>query len=149
MALAKNKKRVEFVLAAKFLTKRNVSVDAMAKTFRPSWHKSSDFYIRDTGDNHLLFTFELESDLEKVLMGEPWSFDRHLVVLQRYDGILPMEDVDFSKASFWVQIHNLPPGYLTPKVALEIGESLGTVKNQLISQTWLVGILCGSMCLLI
>ena len=71
LALAKNKKRVEFVLAAKFLTKRNVSVDAVAKTFRPLWHMSSDFCIRDAGDNHLLFTFELESNLEKVLMGEP------------------------------------------------------------------------------
>ena len=138
LALAKNKKRVEFVLAAKFLTKRNVSVDAVAKTFRPLWHMSSDFCIRDAGDNHLLFTFELESNLEKVLMGEPWSFDRHLVVLQRYDGILPMEDVDFSKTSFWVQIHNLPLGYLTPEVALEIGESLGTV-NKSVALSDMVG----------
>ena len=46
------------------------------------------------------FTFELESDLEKVLLGEPWSIDRHLVVLQRYDGILPMEKVEFSKSLF-------------------------------------------------
>ena len=71
MALVKNKKMVEFVLTAKFLTKMNVSVDVVAKTFRPLWHTSSDFCIRDAGDNHLLFTFELKSDLEKVLMGEP------------------------------------------------------------------------------
>ncbi|KAK7825669.1 hypothetical protein CFP56_032808 [Quercus suber] len=34
LALVKNKKRVEFVLAAKFLTKRSVSADVVAKTFR-------------------------------------------------------------------------------------------------------------------
>ena len=33
LALAKNKNRVDFVLAAKFLTKRNVSIDVVAKTF--------------------------------------------------------------------------------------------------------------------
>ena len=33
LALAKNKNRVDFVLAAKFLTKRNGSIDAVAKTF--------------------------------------------------------------------------------------------------------------------
>ena len=33
LALAKHKKWMEYVLAAKFLTKRNVSVDAMARTF--------------------------------------------------------------------------------------------------------------------
>ena len=37
----------------------------------------------------------------KVLMGEPWSFDQHLVVLKRYDGITPIEEVDFSKTKFW------------------------------------------------
>ena len=31
LALVKNKKMVEFVLTAKFLTKRNVSVDVVAK----------------------------------------------------------------------------------------------------------------------
>ncbi|KAL0015646.1 hypothetical protein SO802_002715 [Lithocarpus litseifolius] len=40
-----------------------------------------------------------------------------------------MEKVDFSKSSFWVQIHNLPLSWLTPEVAMEIGESLEDVKK--------------------
>ena len=129
LALAQNKNRVDFVLATKFLTKRNVSIDAVAKTFRPLWRTRSDFCIRDAGNNHLLFTFELESDLEKVLLGEPWSFDRHLVVLQKYDGTSPMEHVDFSKSSFWIQLHNLPLTCLNPDIAMEIGDSLGDVNK--------------------
>ena len=62
-------------------------------------------------------------------MWEPWSFDRHLVVLKRYDGISPMEKMDFSKSSFWVQIHYLPLSWLTPNVAMEIGDSLGEVNK--------------------
>ena len=31
--------------------------------------------------------------------------------------------------SFWVQIHNLPLSWLTPDVAMEIGESLGDVNK--------------------
>ena len=138
LALAKNKHRVDFVLAAKFLTKRNVNIDAVAKTFRPLWRTRNDFCIRDASDNHLLFTFELESDLEKVLLGEPWSFDQHLVVLQKYDGTSPMEQVDFSKSSFWIQIHNLPLTCLSPDVAMEIGESLGDV-NKSVNVSDMVG----------
>jgi len=35
LALAKHKKWMEYVLTAKFLTKSNVSIDVVAKTFRP------------------------------------------------------------------------------------------------------------------
>ena len=127
LALTKNNQSEEYVLVAKFFTRRNVSIDAVAKTFRSLWRTSNDFRIRDAGDNHLLFVFELESDMIKVLMGEPWSFDRHLVVLKRYDGITPMEEADFSKTKFWVQVHNLPFSWLTSDVAMEIGDTLGEV----------------------
>ena len=40
-----------------------------------------------------------------------------------------MEQVDFSKSSFWIQIHNLPLTCLSPDVAMEIGESLGDVNK--------------------
>ena len=35
VALSKNKLVQEFVLAAEFLTRRNINIDAVAKTFRP------------------------------------------------------------------------------------------------------------------
>ena len=57
LAVGKNKKVMEYVLAAKFLTKRSVSIDVVPKTFRPLWRPSNDFCIRDAGDNHLLFYF--------------------------------------------------------------------------------------------
>ena len=65
--------------------------------------------------------------MEKVLLGEPWSFDRHLVVFQRYDFSTPIEELIFDKAAFWVQIHNLPYSLLTTEVAMRLGESLGVV----------------------
>ena len=71
LALAKNKQILKYVFAVKFLTKRSVGIDVVAKTFRPLWCTRNDFRIRDAGDNHLLFTFELEFDIEMVLMGEP------------------------------------------------------------------------------
>ena len=63
-----------------------MNIDAVAKTFRLLWRTRQSFNIRDAGNNHLMFAFEIEVDAEKVLLGEPWSFDRHLAVFQRYDG---------------------------------------------------------------
>ena len=41
-----------------------------------------NFGIRAACDNIALFAFELEADVEKVLHGEPWTYDRHLVALE-------------------------------------------------------------------
>ena len=75
-----------------------------------------------------MFAFEVESDVDKVLMGEPWSFDRHLVLLQRYDGKTTMKDLDFTTSLLWVQIHSFPFCFLSPVVAISIGETLGDVQ---------------------
>ena len=75
-----------------------------------------------------MFAFEVESDVDKVLMGEPWSFDRHLVLLQRYDGKTAMKDLDFTTSLLWVQIHSFPFCFLSPVVAISIGEALGDVQ---------------------
>lgn len=80
-------------------------------------------------ENILLIAFELEINVVKVLRGEPWVFDRHLVVLQRYDGSSPVHELSFDRTSFWVQIHNLPFSLMTVEAAVSLGETLGVVSK--------------------
>ena len=127
VVLSKGKQKEDFMLVGKFFTKRSVNMDAVAKTFRPLWRARQNFHIRDAGNNHLVFTFEFDANMEKVLMGEPWTFDRHVVVFQRYDGRSSMNELDFGYSKFWVQIHHLPFSHLTPETAMDIGQTLGTV----------------------
>ena len=82
--LSKNKKTQMYTLAVKFLTRCSVNIEAVAKTFRPLWRMRKKFEVSNAGDNILLFAIESDEDIEKVLMGERWAFDRHLVVFQRY-----------------------------------------------------------------
>lgn len=124
--LSKGKQSQEFWLVVKFFTKRVMNIDAVAKTFRLLWRTRQSFNIRDAGNNHLMFAFEIEVDVEKVLLGEPWSFNRHLAVFQRYDGKVPMKELDFGFLKFWVQLH-LPFNLLTLEVAMDIAQTLGTV----------------------
>ena len=124
--LSTNKQSRYVGLVAKFFT-RTVNIDAVAKTFRPLWRTSKDFRIRAAGKNHLVFEFEDWADAEKVLLGEPWSFDRSLIVFQRIDGGTPIHNLDFSYISIWVQLHNIPLSHMTAEVAISFGKSLGRV----------------------
>ena len=61
-----------------------------------------NFEISAVGDNIALFAFELEADVEKVLHGEPWTYDRHLVALERYDGQKSVNELSFCNMAFWI-----------------------------------------------
>uniref|UniRef100_A0A7N2M1C5 DUF4283 domain-containing protein n=1 Tax=Quercus lobata TaxID=97700 RepID=A0A7N2M1C5_QUELO len=106
-----------------------VNIEAVARTFRPIWRTKRNFEFSMAGDNILLIAFELEVDVEKVLQDEPWVFDRHLVVLIRYDGSVPVQELSFDRTSFWVQIHNLPFALMTVEAAISLGETLGVVSK--------------------
>ncbi|XP_023872065.1 uncharacterized protein LOC111984680 [Quercus suber] len=68
----------EFVLAAKFLTKRALNVEAIGRTFKSLWKSRKEFKIRDVGNHVVLFVFQTDTDAERVLMNEPWSFVKYL-----------------------------------------------------------------------
>ena len=68
-------------MAAKFLTKRALNVEAIGRTFKPLWRAKKDFKVHKARDHILLFVFELEVDAEWVLANEPWTFDKHAILL--------------------------------------------------------------------
>uniref|UniRef100_A0A7N2MLC6 DUF4283 domain-containing protein n=1 Tax=Quercus lobata TaxID=97700 RepID=A0A7N2MLC6_QUELO len=57
-------------------------MEAVARTFRPLWRTRECFHISNAGNNILLFDFDVEVDADKVLLSEPWSYDRHLYMTE-------------------------------------------------------------------
>ena len=84
-------------------------MDVIAITFNLLWRAHNGFKIQNLGDHIILFTFDNQKEVERILSSEPWSFDKHLVVMQQYDKETPVSDVKFDKASFWVQLHGISP----------------------------------------
>lgn len=87
-------------------------MDAVARTFTPIWRTRNGFQIRNLGDHKLLFVFDNKPDADRVLQNEPWSFDKHLIVFQRYNKDMILEDYKLNEASLWVQVHNISMGYM-------------------------------------
>ncbi|KAK7854049.1 uncharacterized protein CFP56_033737 [Quercus suber] len=114
-----------FTLAAKFLTKRVVNMESVARTFRPLWRSEKDVQIKDMGDNILFFNFEDECDLDRVLEHEPWTYDKHLVVFEKVTANVPLSSLAFQFTTFWIQIHELPVQCLNQETRDAIGSSLG------------------------
>ena len=98
----------EFIIAAKFFTKRVLNMDAIALTFQPLWRSKNGFKVKNMGNHIVLFIFDNKREVETIIENEPWSFDKHLMVLQCYDKDTPFEELQFNYTSFWVQVHDIP-----------------------------------------
>ena len=117
----------EHVTAALFLTKWALNMDAIARTFKPLWRADNSFTMSNEGSHRVLFVFDNKEDVDHILSNEPWSFDKSLVVLERYDKKTPLDDLKLDKASFWVQVHNIPIGYRNKSVVKDICGAIGRV----------------------
>ena len=102
LRLTKDEAAPEFVLAAKFLTKCALNIDAIANTFNLIWRLRNGFKVKKEDDHVALFTFDNKEEMEKILSTDPWSFDKHLMVLQRYDKDIDLCDMNFNMVTFWV-----------------------------------------------
>ncbi|KAL0008138.1 hypothetical protein SO802_009640 [Lithocarpus litseifolius] len=101
----------EFIIAAKIFTRRALNMKAIASTFQPLWRSKNGFKL----------------EVETILENEPWSFDKHLMVLQCYDKDRPVKDLQFNQTSFWVQVHDIPVRFMNQKVAEGICNKVGMV----------------------
>uniref|UniRef100_A0A2N9IPV8 Reverse transcriptase domain-containing protein n=1 Tax=Fagus sylvatica TaxID=28930 RepID=A0A2N9IPV8_FAGSY len=116
-------------IAAKFLTRRRINIEAVAKTFRPLWRADKGFTIRDMGENKAIFTFKDIIDVERVIQNGPWAYDRSLVVCKRVEANIPIYEIQFTHSYFWVQIHGLPVLSLNQEASEAIGQTLGMVEH--------------------
>ena len=69
--LQENECSKEVAIAAKFLTKRALNTKSVVRTFNPIWRPKNGFKVRRVGDHIILFIFDNEEEVEKIIEGEP------------------------------------------------------------------------------
>ena len=117
----------EFSIMAKFFTPRILNLEAVARTFTPIWRSKNGFQIQNLGDHRLLFICSNKTDVDRVLHNEPWSYDKHVVLLQFYTKTFPLCELVFRESLFWVQVHDIPITYMNQATTEELCSILGKV----------------------
>ena len=116
---------IGYIIVAKFLTKRALNMDAIAATFQPLWRSKNGFRLKNLGNHIILFIFYSKADVDNILANEPWSYDKNLMVLQRYEVDSEVENLSFNLTHFWVQVHGIPVRFMNKRVAKGLYETAG------------------------
>lgn len=85
------------------------------------WEPVSWVAIKESKKCVFFFQFFHKLDMQKVINGGPWNFDGQLLILSKTGaGDIPSQ-VPLFHATFWLQIHDLPFGFMN----LDVGQGLG------------------------
>ena len=100
-------------------------MEIVARTFKQLWQSTSGFMLWNLGDHKVLFVFDNSTDIDRIIHSDPSSFNKQLVVLERYDKDILLCDLKFAKANFWVQVHEIPVRFIMTEVAESLYETNG------------------------
>ncbi|XP_074373435.1 uncharacterized protein LOC141713759 [Apium graveolens] len=121
-----NKIDTRWCLVGKFLTDSHIDYQAMQHKMVSLWRSGRGLYVKQLDSNRFIFQFYHEIDIKRVIDGNPWTFGRfHLVMERLKDGDNP-RTVEINKIDLWVQLHGMSTFFMSQRVATDIGNYIGS-----------------------
>ena len=74
-------------LLGKLLTKRVLNLEVMRSVVYKVWKLVGGLEIKEVDDKVYVFQFEYEIEKDRVLVRQPWSFNKSLIILKEFDGL--------------------------------------------------------------
>lgn len=90
-----------------------------------SWRPVRGVFMKVLGNGLILFS----SFISMIFFGSWRIGDQSLILMQQLKGDQQLEDVILTHVSFWVQVHGLPSGFMSEKVAQAMGNFVGVFEK--------------------
>jgi hypothetical protein len=116
-------------MVGKLLAERTVGKEILKTPMIRAWKPTGSVSFKMLGPNLFLIDFENWWDKDQILEGRPWTFDGDLLSLVDFNGLTPIDDLEFEKASFWVRMYRLPLACMGREVGLHVGSTVGEVED--------------------
>ncbi|KAK2987602.1 hypothetical protein RJ640_009346 [Escallonia rubra] len=97
----------ENTLIGRIVDTRKLSVQLLQRLLDHFWRLQGRVVVEEIG-SLLAFHFALHSDMESVLKANPWNIRGTLLVLQRWQPSMAIEQVEFLSVDLWLQLHFIP-----------------------------------------
>lgn len=112
-------------LVGKLWTTNPFNTRVFKQVIVQAWRLKNPVEVQDLNKNMFLFRFSSKRDVETVVKGGPWSFDRNLLVFKRISGEEQPSEMAMNTADFWARVYDLPLKLRTDATAKKVGDTLG------------------------
>ena len=104
-------------------------MEVMKNVLSTVWKISSGLTVNEVGPRLYVFQFQSNVEKERVLIKQPWYFNKSLLVIAPFDEKSKPEEFNLQWCCFWIQIHVLPLRMMTEKIRVVLGETMGDVEE--------------------
>ncbi|KAF4402784.1 hypothetical protein G4B88_010236 [Cannabis sativa] len=112
-------------LVGKLLTGRVSDFNVFQNMMAFLWQPGMEMYVKELNPNLFLFQFYHEIDIQRVIEGSPWTYDRKPFIFTRLkEGDNPRL-VGINHLDMWIQLHDLQSGNQTLSVVTALGNYIG------------------------
>ncbi|KAM6586913.1 hypothetical protein CsatA_009518 [Cannabis sativa] len=113
-------------LVGGFITAGAMDFPSMQQTLAALWKPGKGVYIKELDANRFLFQFFHEIDINRVIEGNPWYFNRKALIISRMKDNSNPRCITLDTLDLWVQIHDLQTGCMTSTILQAVGNYIGT-----------------------
>ncbi|CAH9071044.1 unnamed protein product [Cuscuta epithymum] len=97
---------IGFPVIGQVLTDRKIRFSDLKEKMTSLWRPGKGMTMKEICDKRYLFSFNHRFDMQCVLDGGPWQFERSLIMLKELMSDDIPHKIILNEAEFWVQIHN-------------------------------------------
>ncbi|KAJ4831047.1 hypothetical protein Tsubulata_001783 [Turnera subulata] len=113
-------------LLAKLLGTKTFNFKAFMTLMKSLWASHRDLNITQVDKSLFLLTLTSGRDVHRILKGEPWSFDKRLILLKEVSGVEKLGAILISDCAFWVKICDIPMCLRTESGITALGSKIGS-----------------------
>uniref|UniRef100_A0A803PKJ9 DUF4283 domain-containing protein n=1 Tax=Cannabis sativa TaxID=3483 RepID=A0A803PKJ9_CANSA len=90
------------------------------------WQPGRGVYVKELSHNHYIFQFYHEVDIERVIEGSPWTFDRAPLVFERVKHGENPRLLTLETLNLWDKLHDMTSKFMSERVIKDVGNYIGT-----------------------
>lgn len=121
------------ILAGKLLTIRVYRRFTISEIVTKVWRLHLPVKVEKVGDNTFKFIFGAKWDREHIYKNRPWSLNGAHLILKPWLESQVLGDLSSASTTLWLQIHGFPPAVIQEGTAERIGNRVGKVHMETVT----------------
>lgn len=116
-------------LVGRLLSIKPFNSEALINTLTKIWKPVKDLMVDSIDSNCFLFKLSGRGDIDRILEGRPWFFERHVLLLEEIGPAAQPRNWVLQTAPFWMRLYDLPISAWRESTVQKLASRVGTVKQ--------------------